>query len=78
MTISWDDGSGGGGGGEAESDKIATLMWSQFHAYCFSLSEDRKAISRYIRRSVLFSARTSVDLYSFFIDTILASRTYAI
>lgn len=35
-------------GGVAESDKIATLMWAQFHAYCFSLSEDRKAIAIFI------------------------------
>lgn len=36
-----------------ESDKIATLMRSQFHAYCFSLSEDRKAITIIILRSPL-------------------------
>lgn len=33
------------GGGVTESVKIATLTRSLFRAYCFSLSEDRKAIA---------------------------------
>lgn len=61
-----------------ESDKLATLMRSQFHAYCFSLSEDRKAITIiFFDRSL--SARKSVDFFaaSSFRRHALASRICA-